>query len=73
MRSSHTRFHPTHFCIRCEQPMTWQGLQRIEVKGKHRAVNIYHCDLCDKLSALTLPVVQEHTTRRNLSVHPRTQ
>jgi hypothetical protein len=35
--------------------MTWQALQHVEVKGERRLVNVYHCELCDKLSAAALP------------------
>ncbi len=65
MRSAHQQYQPAQFCIRCDQPMTWQGLQHVEVKGERRSVNIYHCDLCDKLSAETLPFAQKHKRRFN--------
>ncbi len=62
------QYHPTQFCIRCDQLMTWQGLQYVEVEGERRALNIYHCDLCDKLSAATLP---RREKRRSADALPR--
>ncbi len=63
------RDHPSQFCIRCDQPLEWQGVQHVEVKGEPRTLNIYRCELCDKLSAVPAETSRQ-PGKRTAKDHP---